>query len=182
MREGFKVVWRSERLRTIILYFILSGPLFNGMFLVGCRSWCATSTAANSAMLSGLLTAFLLGLTVSSFSISRLRPSERPGRLMMLFTLNNVIIFTVAHFAPPFPLFVALIFVWGLIGGIGMATSRGMIQAAAPHAYRARVLSMLQFANIAGGPPGALLYGFVSQAVGILNTLLIVPVVVVCCG
>jgi hypothetical protein len=66
-----------------------------------------------------------------------------------------------------------------LIGGIGMATSRGMIQAAAPHAYRARVLSMLQFANIAGGPPGALLYGFVSQAVGILNTLLIVPVVVV---
>lgn len=179
MREGFKIVWQSERLRTIILYFILSGPLFNGMFLVGLPLMVRDVYQGGSAMLSGLLAAFLLGLTVSSFSISRLRPSERPGRLMMIITLNNVLVFTIAHFAPPFAVFVIVIFVWGLIGGIGMATSRGMVQAAAPHAYRARVLSMLQFANIAGGPPGALIYGFTSQAVGILNTLLIVPVVVI---
>jgi hypothetical protein len=33
----------------------------------------------------------------------------------------------------------------------------------------------LQFSQVAGGPPGALLYGFMSQAFGILNTLLIIP-------
>ena len=32
--------------------------------------------------------------------------------------------------------------------------------------------------QIAGGPPGALLYGFTSQAIGIQNTLLFVPVAV----
>ena len=178
MREGFKIVWHNERLRTITLYFVLSGPLFNGMFLVGLPLMVRDVYHGQSAMLSGLLTAFLLGLTVSSFAISRMRQSERPGRLMMLVTLNNVIIFTASYFAPPFPVFVVLIFLWGVIGGVGMATSRGLVQASAPHAYRARVLSILQFANVSGGPPGALLYGFTSQAIGIQNTLLFVPVAV----
>jgi MFS family permease len=178
MREGFKVMWQNERLRTITLYFVLAGPLFNGMFLVGLPLMVRDVYHGESAMLSGLLTAFLLGLTVSSFAISRLKPTERPGRQMMLITLNNIVVFTAAHFAPPFPVFVALIFFWGVIGGVSMATSRGLIQAAAPHAYRARILSILQFANVAGGPPGALIYGFASQAVGILNTLLIVPVAI----
>jgi hypothetical protein len=31
---------------------------------------------------------------------------------------------------------------------------------------------------MAGGPPGALLYGFMAQWIGILNTLLMVPIVV----
>lgn len=175
MREGFKVVWQNERLRTITLYFVLAGPLFNGMFLVGLPLMVRDVYQGESAMLSGLLMAFLLGLTVASFSISRMKPTERPGRQMMLVTLFNIFVFGAAHFAPPFPVFAALIFLWGLIGGVSMATSRGLIQAAAPHAYRARVLSILQFANVAGGPPGALIYGFASQALGILNTLLIVP-------
>ena len=98
---------------------------------------------------------------------------------MMLLSLNNVVVFTAWHFAPPFPVFVALSLLWGLQAGVGMAMSRGMVQAAAPPEYRARVLSMLQFSQIAGGPPGALLYGLVSQAVGILNTLLIAPAAVV---
>lgn len=178
MREGFKVVWQNERLRTITLYFVLAGPLFNGMFLVGLPLMVRDVYRGESAMLSGLLMAFLLGLTVASFAISRLKPTERPGRQMMLVTLFNIVVFGAAHFAPPFPAFVALIFLWGLIGGVSMATSRGLIQAAAPHAYRARVLSILQFANVAGGPPGALIYGFASQSVGILNTLLIVPVAI----
>jgi MFS family permease len=179
MVEGFKIVRQSERLRTIILYLTLSGPLFNGMFLVGLPLIVRDVYYGSSAMLSGLLTAFLLGLTVSSFAISRIKPAERPGRQMMLITLNNVIVFTAIHFAPPFPVCVALIFFWGIIGGISMATTRGLVQAAAPHEYRARVLSVLQFANVAGGPLGALLYGVLAQAVGILNALLIVPVVVV---
>lgn len=176
--DGLIIVWRHERLRTIILYLALGGPLFNGMFLVGIPLMVRDVYQGGSAMLSGLIAAFLLGLTISSFSVSRLRPVERPGRMMMVLSLNNVLVFGLAYLAPSFPLFVVLIFIWGLQAGVGMALSRGMVQSAAPHAYRARVLSMLQFANIAGGPPGALLYGFLSQAFGILNTLLIVPAAV----
>lgn len=178
MVDGLKAVRRSERLRTVILFLVLSGPLFNGMFLVGFPLMVRDVYQGSSAMLSGLIGVFLLGLTLSSFAMGRMKPVEHQGRLMMLLSLNNIFVFAIAHFAPPFPLFMALIFVWGLSAGANMAVNRGMIQAAAPHAYRARVLSVLQFSQIAGGPPGALLYGFVSQAFGILNTLLIVPAVV----
>ncbi len=179
MRDGLVAVWRHERLRTIILYLVLGGPLFNGMFLVGFPLMVRDVYHGDSAMLSLLITAMLLGLTISAFAMSRVRPVERPGRLMMLLSLNNVLVFTAWHFAPPLPVFVALSLLWGLQAGVGMAMSRGMVQAAAPHEYRARVLSMLQFSQIAGGPPGALLYGLVSQAVGILNTLLIAPAAVI---
>jgi MFS family permease len=110
--------------------------------------------------------------------MAQIRPVHRQGRLMMILSLHNVVVFTTAFFAPPFWAFVALIFLWGLGAGANMALNRGMVQVAAPPAYRARVMSVLQLSQMAGGPPGALLYGFMAQWIGILNTLLIVPFVV----
>lgn len=177
--EGFAVVARHERLRTIILYLLLGAPLFNGWFMVGIPLMVRDVYKGSSELLSIVITTFLLGLTISSFSFSRLPPAERPGRMMMLLSLNNIFVFAAVHFVPPFPLFAALMFWWGLTSGVAMAVSRGMIQIAAPHAYRARVLSMLQFANVAGGPPGSLMYGFLAQWAGIANAVLVVPVVVI---
>jgi hypothetical protein len=39
-------------------------------------------------------------------------------------------------------------------------------------------MSVLQLSQMAGGPPGALIYGFLAQWIGILNTLIIVPFVI----
>jgi MFS family permease len=179
MRDGLKTVAHHERLRTIILYLALPGPLFNGMFLVGIPLLVRDVYGGDSAQLSGLIAAFLLGLTLSSFTMARIKPIERQGRLIMVMSLNNVLVFSLAYLAPPFWAFVLLIFLWGLGAGGSMAVNRAMVQAAAPPAYRARVLSVLQLTQVAGGPPGALLYGFMAQWIGILNTLLIVPVVMV---
>ncbi|MBL9096057.1 MAG: MFS transporter [Alphaproteobacteria bacterium] len=177
--DGIRIVTADKRLRTIILYLAIPGPLFNGMFLVGIPLIVRDVYDGESAMLSGLIVAFLLGLSLSSLAMAQIRPVERQGRMMMMLSLNNVIVFGLASFAPPFWAFVMLIFFWGLGAGAGMALNRGMVQAAAPPVYRARVLSVLQLTQVAGGPPGALLYGFMAQAFGILNTLLIVPVVTV---
>jgi MFS family permease len=97
----------------------------------------------------------------------------------MQLSANNVLVFTLAHFSPSFYFFAALMFGWGLTSGIAMSLTRGMIQIAAPHAYRARVMSILQFSQMAGGPIGALLFGFIAQAIGILNAVLVIPVSVV---
>ncbi len=175
-RDAFVVVWQHDRLRTIILYLVLGAPLFNGWFMVGIPLTVRDVYQGSSAALSLIITTFLLGLTISSFLFSRLPPVERPGRLMMLLSLNNFFVFTMVHFVPPFWLFAGLMFFWGLTSGVAMAVTRGMIQVAAPHAYRARVLSMLQFANVAGGPPGSLMYGFLAQSVGISNAVLVVPI------
>ena len=176
--EAFAVVWQHERLRTIILYLVLGAPLFNGWFMVGIPLIVRDVYQGSSAGLSLIYTTFLLGLTLSSFAFSRLPPVERPGRLMMLLSLNNFFVFAVVHFAVPFAAFATLMFWWGVTSGVSMAVTRGMIQVAAPHTYRARVLSMLQFANVAGGPPGSLLYGFLAQWAGIENAVLVVPIVV----
>jgi MFS family permease len=177
--EGFKVAWEHDRLRTIILYLVVGAPLFNGWFMVGIPLMVRDVYAGSSAGLSLVYTVFLLGLTLSSYAFSHVRPVERPGRVLMLTSLNNIFVFLAAHFTPRFELFVALMFWWGLSSGIGMAMSRSMIQIAAPHAYRARVLSLLQFANVAGGPPGSLMYGLLAQWTGIANAVLVVPVTVV---
>ncbi|MFM9863475.1 MAG: hypothetical protein ACKVRO_07700, partial [Micropepsaceae bacterium] len=121
---------------------------------------------------------FLFGLTLSSFAFSRMPQTDRPGRLLMCLTLNNFLVFALVHFHLSYELFVALMFWWGITAGVAMALTRGMVQIAAPHAYRARVLSMLQFANVAGGPIGALMYGLLAQWYGILNAVLVVPITV----
>lgn len=175
--DGLRIVANDKRLATIILYLAIPGPLFNGMFLVGIPLMVRDVYNGESAMLASLIAAFLLGLSLSSLAMAHMKPVERQGRLMMLLSLNNFFIFTAAHFAPPFWAFVVLIFLWGFGAGFGMALTRGMVQAAAPPVYRARVLSVLQLTQVAGGPPGALLYGFMAQAFGILNTLLMVPAV-----
>ena len=177
--DGLKVVWKNERLRTIILYLAVGAPVFNGMFLVGVPLMVRDVFNGSSILLSALITAFLLGLTLSSFGFSRLSPVERPGRLVMLLSFNNVFIFVLAHLVPDLTVFTLLMFLWGLSSGIAMSLTRGMIQIAAPHAYRARVMSMLQFSQMAGGPVGALLFGVLAQSFGILNTILVIPLSVI---
>jgi MFS family permease len=176
MRDGTRTVLSHERLRTMILYLVLPGPLFNGMFLVGFPLMVRDVFKGDAPMLSAIITVFLVGLTLSSFAMGRMRPVDRQGRVMMLLSLNNVLVFAFAYVFPYFPFFIVLMFLWGLSAGASMAVNRGMVQAAAPNAYRARVLSVLQFSQVAGGPLGALLYGFMAQAFGIQNTLLMVPI------
>jgi fucose permease len=179
LSDGVSVVWNHERLRTIILYLMVGAPVFNGVFLVGFPLMVRDVFHGSSAMLATVVTAFLTGLTMSAFGISRLPPTRRPGRLLMVLSANNVLVFTLAHVFPDPAIFVALMFAWGLTSGVGMSLTRGMIQIAAPNDYRARVMSILQFSQMAGGPVGALLFGAVAQAIGILDTILIIPASVV---
>lgn len=179
LQDGFRVVWQHERLRTIILYMAISAPAFNGMFLVGIPLMVRDVFQGSSALLAIQFTVFLTGLTLSSFALSRLRPVERPGRLVMLLYLTHIAVFTLVWLLPDPGIFTGLMLVWGLASGISMAQTRGMIQVAAPAAYRARVLSMQQFSQTAGAPIGAILFGGLAQAFGILNAVLVIPLSVI---
>lgn len=173
--DGFRVVWGHQRLKTIIIYLAVGAPVFNGMYLVGIPLMVRDVFQGSSAVLSIQFTAFLLGLTVSSFAFSRVRPVERPGRLIMLLSLNNIVVFLLAYLIPELWVFTALMLAWGLSSGVAMSTTRGMIQLAAPHAYRARVMSMQQFSQTAGGPIGAVLFGVLAQIFGIQASMLVIP-------
>jgi MFS family permease len=53
---------------------------------------------------------------------------------------------------PPFPVFVALNFIWGLGAGITMTQSRTVLQIVAPATHRARLMSLFQLSLGGGGP------------------------------
>jgi hypothetical protein len=104
-----------------------------------------------------------------------MRPVDHAGRLVMLLSLSNIVVFALIWAYPDATAFTALMLAWGLSSGISMSQTRGMIQIAAPHAYRARVLAMQQFSQTAGAPLGAILFGALAQGFGVLNAVLVIP-------
>ena len=67
---------------------------------------------------------------------------------------------------PPFPVFVALIFVWGLGAGITMTQGRTIVQIVAPATHRARLMSLFQLGLGGGGPIGAFIAGTIWLGLG----------------
>ena len=74
---------------------------------------------------------------------------------------------------PPFPVFVALNFVWGLGAGITMTQSRTVLQIVAPATHRARLMSLFQMGLGGGGPIGALIAGTICSIWGLQAALLL---------
>jgi MFS family permease len=77
---------------------------------------------------------------------------------------------------PPFPIFVALNFVWGIGAGITLTQSRTIIQIVAPPTHRARLMSLFQLGLGGGGPIGAFMAGTIASVWG-TKVALIVPAV-----
>lgn len=173
VKQGVAIVWADERLRTVTLLIVLGSPVFNGVFLVGFPLLNRAYYGNGSATLAGMPLMFMIGVTISSLAMARLKPVARQGRLFMFAYANSFIVLCAMHFALPYPLLLVLILWWGLGSGVGATMSRSMVQAAAPEAYRARVLSIFQFGQVWGGAPGAVVIGFCAQSFGVLNALLI---------
>ena len=74
---------------------------------------------------------------------------------------------------PPFPVFVALNFVWGIGAGITMTQSRTVVQIVAPPTHRARLMSLFQLGLGGGGPIGAFLTGTICSLWGLKVALLL---------
>jgi MFS family permease len=173
VKEGVAAAWADERLRTVILLIVLGSPVFNGVFLVGFPLLNRAYYGNGSATLAGMPLVFMLGVTISSLTLARIKPIQRQGRVFMFSYANSFIVLVAMHFALPYPALLMVLFWWGIASGVGATISRSIVQAAAPHAYRARVLSIFQFGQVWGGPLGAIMIGFCAQSFGVLNALLV---------
>ena len=171
--EGVATAWNNDRLRTIILLVILGGPVFNGVFLVAFALLNRDYYGNGSATLAGMPLAFMVGITLSSLTLARLKPITRQGAAIVLGQISSLLVLSAMHFALPYPVLLALVFWWGLTSGIGATISRSIVQAAAAPAHRARVMSLFQFGQVWGGPPGALIMGLCAQSFGVLNAMLV---------
>lgn len=173
VKQGIGAAWSDVRLRTVILLIVLGSPVFNGLFLVGFPLLNRAYYGNGSATLAGMPLAFMVGVTTSSLILAQLKPVLRQGRVFMFAYANSFAVMCVLHFQLPYAAIIGVIFWWGLAAGVGATISRSIVQAAAPDAYRARVLSIFQFGQVWGGPLGALVIGVCAQAFGVLNALLV---------
>lgn len=173
--EGLTVTWRNSRLRTMTSIVACSSIAMNSAFVVGLPLLVRDVYRGTSYGVAALFIAFMLGTTITSIYLSRRKPIEAQGRVFMTLFLNSAIMFFGVHLGPPFWVTVLLIFGWGLGAGCGMVLSRSIIQAAAPAAYRARVLSVFQLAQTIGSMIGPFILGWIIQRYGVLEAMLAVP-------
>ena len=118
--------------------------------------------------------AFWAATIVASMALAGLgRRFTLRGRLIGCAVLTGAVILLLLATLPPFPVFLALIFVWGLGAGITMTQSRTVVQIVAPATHRARLMSLFQLGLSGGGPIGALLTGTICSVWGLEAALLI---------
>ena len=91
----------------------------------------------------------------------------------MLAMCTGSIMMVFVHFHPPLWAVYMLALCWGLASGVSMSQSRAIVQIAATDTHRARVLSVFQIGMMGGGPIGAFMSGFVIQALGPLDAVLV---------
>jgi MFS family permease len=175
INEGLRATWRDPRLRTMTLIVAFSSIAMNSAFVVGLPILVRDVYKGSSFGVAALFFAFMLGTTITSAYLSRRKPIEAQGRVFMTLFLNSAIMFFGVHTGPPFWVTLLLIFGWGLGAGCGMVLSRSIIQAAAPIAYRARVLSVFQLAQTIGSLIGPFILGWVIHRFGVLDAMLAIP-------
>jgi predicted MFS family arabinose efflux permease len=164
--DGMRCVQRDPVLLSMVLSMFGVGVFVIGAFLVILPILNDDVYHLESGGLRNIFVTFWAGAFCSSIAISRFRNLKRPGRILLVaqFIGSAGILFLTS--STPYPIFIALVFVWGLAAGISIMMSRTIVQEAAPPQLLARVLSIYQLGFMGGAPLGAVMMGLVAQAAG----------------
>jgi len=173
IKEGLVVIWKSERLRPVIIMMFMSGILFMGVFMVLFPIMVRDVYHGSSFEIALINMCFFGGIGLSSYTLSRFRPIRRQGRTMMLTMCTGSCVMVVMHFGFPIYVVDALALCWGLAGGVSMTQSRAVVQEFAEPHMRARLIAAFQLGSMGGGPIGAVLTGILIQHLGPLDAVLV---------
>jgi MFS family permease len=177
MAEGVVVAARSEQIWPVLLINFGVGVFYVGPFMAVLPLAVRDVYAGGAVELSYLNLAFWAATILASMALVGLgRRLTLRGRLIATVASAGSFILLALSTLPPFPVFLALIFVWGLGAGISMTQSRTVIQIVAPASHRARLMSLFQLGLSGGGPIGTLLTGSICAVWG-LQAALIVPAI-----
>ncbi|MGP1274450.1 MAG: MFS transporter [Caulobacterales bacterium] len=171
---GMRTVLESQVIWPMTLIMIAVGALVvGGGFFVIIPVLVRDIYGAGYDVLAGMMVTFWLGAFFSNIILARLPLIERPGRTLMV--VQTMAALALACIALPLTLIqlFAVIFVWGLAGGVAMSLSRALVQENAPRKQIARVMSVYQLGLFGGMPAGAVAMGYVVQWLGPRDAALI---------
>ena len=123
-------------------------------------------------LLAVLMAIFYAGATLSNMLLLRYQPLLRPGKLFLIMQLSRILVVFLMWIEPPFWLFVLATVGWGLNMGITTNLARSIVQESAPKPYLGRILAVFSIGMVGSAPLGAVVLGWLIEAVGTLNALI----------
>jgi MFS family permease len=172
--EGFSAAVKSDQIWPVLLLNFGVGVFYVGPFMAVLPLAVRDNYHGGSLELSYVNLAFWAATIAASMALVALaRRVTMRGRLIGLAVATGAVILMSLSTLPPFPVFVALIFVWGIGAGITMTQSRTVVQIVAPATHRARLMALFQLGLSGGGPIGALLTGSICAVWGLKAAMLL---------
>jgi len=167
LKDGVATVAQSDVLAPMTLIMMAVGLLIvGGGFFVIIPVLVRDGYDGGYGMLAALLVSFWVGAFVANVLLAQMREVVFPGRALMMAQLVTVV--SMGLLALPLPIWglFALVFTWGLGGGVAISLSRAVVQENAPGHMVARVMSVYQLGLFGGMPLGAFTMGYVVDAFG----------------
>lgn len=172
--EGARSVWHSRPMRFVCLQNIAMGFFFMGSFIVTSPLLVREQFAGSAADLSLVNGVNAAGLALTILLMLRFGEVTWPGRTLLLSQGIGAAVLLLGGLAPSLPLFVAVMFFWGICGGFAMTMARTIVQELAPPEQRGRIMAFYGFTFTGAGPFGALLNGTLVSAFGAQGALMMV--------
>jgi MFS family permease len=164
--EGYRTIAASPAMRTTVLQSCAMGTCFMGSYIVTLPLLVREYYAGSAGDLALMNAANSLGLVTTIFILMRFGDIRRQGRALLLAQGLGAVMLGGIGIGVSFSVLLALIFLWGMGGGIAMSMARTIMQVEAPANQRSRVMSFYSFAFMGSGPIGALVNGFLVQWIG----------------
>jgi MFS family permease len=171
--EGAVTVMSNPIMRVVVLQNVAMAFFFMGTFIVAFPLVVREVFAGSSGDLAILSGFNSLGLVVTILVLLRVGYVQRPGRALLVGQGVGAIALFTTGLVGNFTYFVALVFAWGMCGGIAMPMCRTLMQELAPPEQRSRVMSFFAFSFMGAGPMGALMVGYLAEVFGPQPTILI---------
>ncbi|TAJ23809.1 MAG: MFS transporter [Reyranella sp.] len=173
--EGVSAAARSDQIWPVMLLNLGVGIFYVGPFMALLPLAVRDNYHGGAQELAYVNLAFWAATILAAMAFAALaRRFTLRGRLIGIAVAAGSVVLVALASLPPFPVFVALNFIWGLGAGITMTQSRTVIQIVAPATHRARLMSLFQLGLGGGGPIGALITGTICSIWG-LQVAMLVP-------
>jgi MFS family permease len=173
--EGVSAAARSDQIWPVLLLNFGVGVFYVGPFMALLPLAVRDTYHGGAQELAYVNLAFWAATILAAIAFAGLaRRFTLRGRLIGIAVAAGSVVLVALASLPPFPVFVALNFIWGLGAGITMTQSRTVLQIVAPATHRARLMSLFQLGLGGGGPIGALITGTICS-IWDLQTAMLLP-------
>jgi hypothetical protein len=168
LADGLRIVRRSPRLAPIAWLVAANGLFTMGPFQVLCPLIVRDVYGGDVGTLASAMMMLPLGCIAGSLAILWRGGLEHKGAAFLLALLGVALCLIGFVTRPPFPVFAAGIFAWGVFHSLFVNTSRTLFQQAAPPSHRAQVLAVYSLGLLGMAPISSLASGVLAHQVGLL--------------